>query len=263
MTTPPLPPPPSNRRGPRIAALKNQAAQYEALVRRQVLDPFVRQIETRVRAAGNNYAAIRQAIEDVPQSPTLAGLSDSAATSEMQRLRRWHRDRFTRLMSRALGVNIGPFSPELQLRPLMTAAIRRNADLISTIPPRYHASLKQKLIQLADSAPFDEQELARVLQNNYQSSGYNLRRLTRDQTSKLVGELNQARQEQVGITAYIWSTSGDGRVRPTHRDNDGLTFLWSSPPPTTGHPGHDVQCRCVALAVLPNPRRRWTPRSTP
>ena len=258
MTTPALPPPPGNRRGPRIGALKNQAKAYEQRLRREVLNPLVRRIGVQITAAGQNYAAIRQAIEDVPQSPTLVGLSDAAATQEMHRLRRWHRDRFTRLMSRALGVSIGPLSSELALQTIMTTAIRQNADLIKTIPTRHHAALKQKLIQLADSAPFDEAELARVLEDTYQSSGYNLRRLTRDQTSKMVGRLNQARQQQVGLTQYIWSTSGDNRVRPTHVANDGLTFSWDQPP-ATGHPGEDVQCRCVALAVLPTRRRATVP----
>ena len=99
-------------------------------------------------------------------------------------------------------------------------------------------------------APFDQQKLRGVLRREYKSSGYNLRRLTRDQTSKLTGQLNQARQTELGIARYRWQTSGDERVRPTHNDNDGQVFAWNSPPPATGHPGEDVQCRCGAIAVI-------------
>ena len=37
--------------------------------------------------------------------------------------------------------------------------------------------------------PFDRQALSRVLSAEFQSAGYNLRRLTRDQTGKAIGQL--------------------------------------------------------------------------
>jgi SPP1 gp7 family putative phage head morphogenesis protein len=74
--------------------------------------------------------------------------------------------------------------------------------------------------------------------------------IARDQTLKLNGAITQARQEDAGVEEYEWSTSGDERVRETHQANEGKRFRWDSPP-ETGHPGEDYQCRCVAIAVLP------------
>lgn len=73
--------------------------------------------------------------------------------------------------------------------------------------------------------------------------------IARDQVSKLNGRLTQARQEAIGITEYTWRDSRDQRVRDSHEARNGKRFKWSSPPPD-GHPGHPVQCRCVAEAVL-------------
>lgn len=73
--------------------------------------------------------------------------------------------------------------------------------------------------------------------------------IARDQTLKLNGAINQAHQRSVGVEAYIWSTSGDERVRDSHADLDGKTFAWSAPP-EPGHPGEDFQCRCVALPII-------------
>lgn len=46
-------------------------------------------------------------------------------------------------------------------------------------------------------------------------------------------------------THYIWRTRGDGKVRPEHAANNGKIFAWDSPP-STGHPGEDYNCRCIA-----------------
>lgn len=47
-----------------------------------------------------------------------------------------------------------------------------------------------------------------------------------------------------GYTEYYWHTQRDSRVRPTHAANDGKWFSLFTPPPVTGHPGHDYNCRC-------------------
>ena len=74
--------------------------------------------------------------------------------------------------------------------------------------------------------------------------------IARDQTLKLNGQINEARQRGAGVTEYTWSTVGDDRVRDTHRAHEGKVFRWDSPPPDTGHPGQDYQCRCVGIARL-------------
>ncbi len=44
---------------------------------------------------------------------------------------------------------------------------------------------------------------------------------------------------------YIWRTQRDGKVRDSHRKNEGKVFSWDDPP-ATGHPGEDYGCRCIA-----------------
>ncbi|WP_288481985.1 minor capsid protein [uncultured Deinococcus sp.] len=58
-------------------------------------------------------------------------------------------------------------------------------------------------------------------------------------------------QKEAGLTEYIWRTASDNRVRKEHKKRDGKTFSWDDPP-AGGHPGEDYQCRCVALAVIPD-----------
>lgn len=47
-----------------------------------------------------------------------------------------------------------------------------------------------------------------------------------------------------GIKKYIWRTMLDDRVRPTHAANEGKIFDLDNPPPHTGHPGTEINCRC-------------------
>jgi len=74
--------------------------------------------------------------------------------------------------------------------------------------------------------------------------------LARDQTLKLKGQIDRLRQTNLGIERYIWTTSGDERVRPEHAELEGTVQRWDVPP-SPGHPGDDFQCRCTAFPVLP------------
>lgn len=90
--------------------------------------------------------------------------------------------------------------------------------------------------------------------------------IARDQTVKLNASLTKLRQEDLGIEQYQWQTSGDERVRASHRIMDGLFCRWDDPtvyrrPGETkwrkrtnampqNHPGGDVQCRCATIAQI-------------
>lgn len=77
--------------------------------------------------------------------------------------------------------------------------------------------------------------------------------IARDQTLKLNAAINQTKQQAAGVDSYVWSTSGDERVREDHQELDGQIFQWASPPEPLGcHPGEDFQCRCSAIPVMPD-----------
>ena len=64
----------------------------------------------------------------------------------------------------------------------------------------------------------------------------------------LVGFLNQAQQEAMGIEFYVWATQHDPRVRGSHADRDDKIFRWDFPP-EGGHPSQDFGCRCYAVPL--------------
>lgn len=95
------------------------------------------------------------------------------------------------------------------------------------------------------------EDLAAELQDGLAFTRARANLIARDQTLKLNGQLTRVRQQNAGIEEYIWTTSGDERVRDDHASKDGQRFSWSNPPPDTGHPGEDYQCRCTAFPVIP------------
>lgn len=73
--------------------------------------------------------------------------------------------------------------------------------------------------------------------------------VARDQIATFNGVLNEVRQVQVGFDKYVWRTSLDERVRPLHAQREGKIFPWARPP-SDGHPGQPINCRCTAQAYL-------------
>jgi SPP1 gp7 family putative phage head morphogenesis protein len=82
---------------------------------------------------------------------------------------------------------------------------------------------------------------------------------------------DRTRSEHLGIKWYVWETSGDERVRKSHRKMQGVIVPWSDPPcpeqligedETFGvyHAGESVECRCVCLPLVAASEVSWPHR---
>ena len=225
---------------------------YDADIRRTFLNPLFARLRARLAeavAANQAWGAMEEVFRGVAAEPR-EGVPIEEIERNLWRMEGYNREQIKRVFRRALAVDIRPMLAEAPIRIFLDARISENVDLLKTIPPRAHEGLKKRLREHLTQHPFDQNELMNMLREEYRSSGYNVRRITRDQTSKLVGQLNQVRQQQLGIQGYEWQTAGDERVRPSHAANDGRVFRWDMPPNATGHPGSAVQCRCSARALI-------------
>jgi SPP1 gp7 family putative phage head morphogenesis protein len=93
-------------------------------------------------------------------------------------------------------------------------------------------------------------EIADDLVDRYGVSESRAQLIARDQIGKLNGELNQVRQEELGVTDFIWRTERDNRVRPEHAALEGKQYTWAQGHPTEGIPGEPINCRCFPEPVL-------------
>lgn len=138
--------------------------------------------------------------------------------------------------------------------------VRRNVDLI-----KVDAEVKRTLREFLERPlreGLSQRELAAQLAERFAIGKRRAQLIARDQTLKLAGQLAEERQTQVGIRRYVWTTSGDERVRDDHAELDGTVQEWDDPPitnasevrrgrpPRREHPGGDYQCRCTAEPIL-------------
>ena len=75
--------------------------------------------------------------------------------------------------------------------------------------------------------------IVRKIQRAYSVDRRHAQLLARDQIAKLNSNIAQQQQRDAGVEEYIWSDSGDGRVRPSHKKLNGKRFRWDDPPIVT------------------------------
>lgn len=158
------------------------------------------------------------------------------------------RDEWRRLVRESYGVDI--LRNEPWLPGLLSGWEQTNLGLIRSIPSTVVDQLRTEM-SAGMATGTSLRNLRALVQERTGVSASRAELIARDQVAKLTGQLDQNRQQDIGVTSYIWRSAGDERVRATHRANNGKTFQWAKPPAGTGHPKHDVRCRCYADPILP------------
>ena len=149
-------------------------------------------------------------------------------------------------MRSVFGVDI--FAQEPWLKSQLDVFALQNVDLITDLSNQALFDLKG-IVQRGLASGTGLETLTSQLHERIGLTNRRAKLIARDQTAKLNGQLTELRQTQLGVDSYTWLTAGDERVRPTHEANDGEKFNWDDPP-ATGHPGSEVNCRCLAVPVL-------------
>lgn len=171
--------------------------------------------------------------------------------AEMEEIARevsnFNENQFQKVNNSVFGIDI--FIDQPFLKEQLELFSRQNVQLIKSIP---EDSLDQMTADiergLQEGKSF--KDVSKEIQKRFDISKKRAKLIARDQITKLNSNLTRLRQESAGIKQYIWQTSGDERVRATHKANNGKKFSWDKPPEKTGHPGTDINCRCVAIPVM-------------
>lgn len=160
------------------------------------------------------------------------------------------RIQFQRQMRAVLGVDVIKAEPWLASRE--AAFVAENVSLIKSVPSDYFDDL-EKTITRGMRGGLRWEELADDIEHRYDVAESHAKLIARDQVGKYFGELNAARQQDIGVEEFVWRTVHDNRVRESHADLDGETFRWDDPPDVDGEPsipGQPINCRCGAEPVL-------------
>jgi SPP1 gp7 family putative phage head morphogenesis protein len=237
------------------------------------------------RALDAEYSAVRlddnQSVTEVIKKSFFAIIAEFEEISEKFELERrlvkladlatkMKISEWKRIVHKTLGISIfddyykGEF-----FREMLKIWTANNVNLIKTIPK---TSLNQMMdiVQEGYATGKRNTAIGKELQEKYGIERRHAQFIARDQIAKLNADITQAQQKDAGVEEYVWSTSGDVRVRDRHKELDGKRFRWSDPPVIDertgrrGHPGQDYQCRCVALPVfnLPELNLPWESNNT-
>lgn len=154
-----------------------------------------------------------------------------------------------RQIRKVKGVDL--ISRDFKLKGIVDAAVKENVSYIKSIPQQYHDKIETVILQgVRRGKPI--KEISKEIENIYDVTKKRAKFIARDQAGSLCGDLTKAKHESLGLEYFIWSTSGDSKVRDTHRGLDGKKFKWSEGAVVNGKriwPGTDFGCRCVAEAV--------------
>lgn len=193
---------------------------------------------------------VRRLVEEIRERLASGVLSDSAleaaARAIAQDTQSFNRADLDRVFEATVGVGLPATEPGLLdvVRGFVADNVRLIRDLGRSALDRVEGAVLRGFRRGRTNA-----SIAQQIRAELGVSKNRARLIARDQVASLNGELTQIRQTRMGVREYIWRTSGDERVRPSHEELDGRRFSWDDPPPE-GHPGEPINCRCVAEPVL-------------
>ncbi len=232
-----------------VKPLVKQANDYNKSLRNSFLGNYHTTIQRKLAKA----SAVKQALIYLDEGYTefvaqdVPGVRTGLIQTHLDRISSYNRQKMIQTFQSALGVDIRAMLLEPEVREYIKGKVIENADLVRLVPERGKARLAKKIADTFEDAPFDEYELKKVMRQEFTYDGYALRRVTRDQTSKINGNLTEMRHKQCGITHFIWRTSGDERVRPEHQVREGVMYSYAQ---ADELPGQAIQCRCVAQPAV-------------
>ena len=154
------------------------------------------------------------------------------------------------------------------------ALIDENARLISTFPLKIAEQVNRHIFTESQKGRTSEQITGDLLKQFTQVARGRIKLIARTEVSKASTALTRVRSESLGLPAYIWKSSEDQRVRPSHRfmSKDGGVIVFFSDPPlpealihvkTTLHPGNAgdfPNCRCYCRTILDLNKVSWSHR---
>lgn len=173
-----------------------------------------------------------------------------------------HTSEFVNVVKRTIGIDVSAIVRNEDLADYLRQAAARSTSLITGLTDDTLKRIEQTVLRNS-IAGNSVATLREDLRRDFGIEDRRAQLIARDQTATMVSELNRVRQEQAGITKYIWSTSQDERVRGdpdgkypkarySHFHLDGKEYEWGKPTGAENGdpPGIPINCRCVARAVV-------------
>lgn len=174
---------------------------------------------------------------------------ERAAKSFLNNVNRFNKHNIEQQM-RVKGIELTP--RESWLKDFMDSKINENVGYITTIADDYLDDV-EKIVREGVNSGITAKQMRKQLVERVKVTESRAQFIAVDQAGTILGQMTAERHQSIGIERFQWDTSGDERVRDSHRKIDGEVFFYDDPPMVGGRkvlPGEDYRCRCVAIPVF-------------
>lgn len=187
---------------------------------------------------------------------TFKEAGQTAAKGFAEKNRRHHDQAFAAALKKA------GFAVKFQMTPTieraLDGAIKENVDLITSIPEKYFADVRERIHESVVGG----RNMRQATKNLEEVHGLTRSRaalIVRDQNNKVTALVHKLRQKQVGITKAQWiHTTASMQARPEHEawGDEGAIYdvdtgMYSDEDDDFVWPGTPVNCGCTSMSIIP------------
>lgn len=166
----------------------------------------------------------------------------------INRLARWHRNRWADSVRSKTGVTIDQFLTSRAVAVELKASLKWNIALIRNVSDQVRDRIAN-IVWAGWRAGTPRKEIAKQINEAVGLGVKRSRRIAADQATKLAADLDRARMLEAGIEDWAWKHSGKTHFRPEHKARDGKEYNWITSRPGD-LPGQLPYCGCKARAIL-------------
>lgn len=156
------------------------------------------------------------------------------------RTEKWQRGKWIGAALTATGIDLSTMLSPFDVTDTVDAFLARNVALVRSVSDQARARIADVVLR-GYQARTPTRQVAKEMAEAVDLGRARALRIAADQSSKLAGRLDQARQEQAGIGRYVWRHSFKRHPRRYHVERDGKVFEWAKPP-EDGPPGTQPFC---------------------
>jgi len=137
---------------------------------------------------------------------------------------------------------------------ILRASLEAQVHLITSLPreaaQRVHKLTLEGLVDSTRAA-----EISKEIMRSGEVTKSRANLIARTEVARTASELTASRSTKIGITHYVWRTSGDSDVRESHKHMNGKVIEFKVPPEVEPgkyyHAGQFPNCRCYMEPVIP------------
>lgn len=184
----------------------------------------------------------------------LDSLSDKMA-HEFANKNRTYTDRAVKQAFKDAGLTV-EFKPTKNMLEGYAAVVHENVNLIKSIPQKYLTDV-QSTVWTNVLKGGDLKQMSADIQHVYGVTKRRAAFIARDQNNKAKAAFERARDEELGVTKFVWVHSHAGKEpRPTHLRANEKTYslakgMYDDDEGKYVYPGELINCRCTQRAILP------------